>query len=448
MRFELTAIDIFLTAVYILIIRYVTYRIKIKKIDKFEYYKYFQNGLFVRIGASIVFSFIYLVYYQGGDTLYYFSGAGNIVKLFQKDIGAAIQVLFGDNSPEMRSLFDWQTGHPTYFNDYNSFSVCRFMAPFWALGFGSYWATTVLMNALLYIPIWNFYRMLCSLYPQNAKHMAYGLLFFPSLVFWGSGILKDVWCLSAVLMLYRLYWLIMIKKRITYKNILKVLFWIMILTSIRPFMFYTVAVTIIAWYTYNIARSIKNKIMRMLFFPMILGLMMGLGLLVISQMGSVAEGKYATVDSMLEQAVIIQDDLSRAAYGENSFDIGDFDASIGSMLYKAPQAIIAGIFRPFIWEARSLLMIFSGLESTYFIVFFLILIYRAGIIGFFRIIYNDPFLISSFLFAIIFAFFVGLTTANFGALVRYKIVLLPFINIVLFRTLAISKSSNAINVNQ
>jgi hypothetical protein len=48
-------------------------------------------------------------------------------------------------------------------------------------------------------------------------------------------------------------------------------------------------------------------------------------------------------------------------------------------------------------------------------------------------VYKDPMLMSFFVFAVMFAFFVGLTTANFGALVRYKIALLPFFNIVLFR---------------
>ena len=39
--------------------------------------------------------------------------------------------------------------------------------------------------------------------------------------------------------------------------------------------------------------------------------------------------------------------------------------------------------------------------------------------------YKDPMLIFAFSFIIIFGFGVGLASANFGALVRYKIPLLP-----------------------
>lgn len=438
----LTGVDLVITMVYCIIILMYSHKIQQTYIERFSYYKYFTYGMLARIGIGLFFGFIYLFFYGGGDTFYYFRGAESLVKLgYIKDFSAFFKILLGDLSPELY-LFDWQTGHPTYFKDPNSFAVCRFMVPFYILGMGSFWGTLLVMNAFLYIPIWNFYRMLCSKYPHMDGQIAIAVLFFPSMVFWSSGILKDVWCLASIYVLYRSTWLMVIKKRAVYKNLLRIIFWSYIMLSIRPFMFYTAFVTISLWLGLISIRKIESALLRTIVFPAVMVIVSVIIIVGISSMGSLAEGKYATVDSMLEHAVIIQDDLSRTeAYGNNTFDIGDFDASIPSMLSKAPIAITAGIARPFLWEARSILMIFSGLESTFFIILIAFTIYKSSFVRFFTIIYNDPFVMSCFVFAIMFAFFCGLTVANFGALVRYKIALLPFFTFVLFRVYTVIETT-------
>jgi len=409
--------------------------------SRYEYFSVLTKATFIRIGAGLFFSYIYLIYYGDGDTVFYYSGAGTIVNMAKKDVFAFIQLMFGERTPELRSLFDWTTGYPTYFKDANAWAVCRFTVPFYIAGLGSYWASTIIMNAVLMIPMWRFYTMLIRMYPQQRKYMAIALFYMPSLVFWSSGILKDVWCYVALLQLYLAVYQIFIRKKMIWKSIFLYVFWAYILISIRPFMFYTAFVTTLLWIGFRWIHTIESGVVRTLAFPVIM-IVMGVTIVIsISELGDVAEGKYATVDSMLEHAVIIQQDLTRTeAYGENTFDIGKFDASIPSMLSKAPVAIIAGMFRPFIWEARSILMIFSGFESAFLMGFFLYLLFRTGVVGFFALVQKDAFLISSIAFAVMFGFFVGLTTANFGALVRYKIALIPFFTIVLFRIYGLIKT--------
>jgi uncharacterized membrane protein AbrB (regulator of aidB expression) len=66
-------------------------------------------------------------------------------------------------------------------------------------------------------------------------------------------------------------------------------------------------------------------------------------------------------------------------------------------------------------------MFISALENSVFILLLLYIIYTVGIVNFFRIILNEPILVFCTFYTILFSFFVGLSTANFGALVRYKI---------------------------
>jgi uncharacterized MnhB-related membrane protein len=118
--------------------------------------------------------------------------------------------------------------------------------------------------------------------------------------------------------------------------------------------------------------------------------------------------------------------LARATYGENSFDIGNFDPSVSGMLSKFPQAVIAGLYRPFLWESGNLLMIFSGLENILLLLLSLYVLLRAGPLKIIKQIFSDPFIAFCLIYTIILSLFVGLTTANFGALVRYRIPMLPF----------------------
>ena len=155
---------------------------------------------------------------------------------------------------------------------------------------------------------------------------------------------------------------------------------------------------------------------------------------------NLAEGKYATVDSMMEQAVIIQDDLKRDTYGENSFDIGTFDPSISGMLKKVPQALLAGLYRPFLWEARSPFMLISGLENLALLLMSLFVVFKLKMRALTTLI-HDNLIFSFFMFALAFGFFIGLTIANFGALVRYRIILMPFFVLVLSRLYYVYKKS-------
>jgi hypothetical protein len=96
------------------------------------------------------------------------------------------------------------------------------------------------------------------------------------------------------------------------------------------------------------------------------------------------------------------------------------------MLRMAPAAITATLFRPFLWESKKLSTLLSSLESLAMMLFTFYVLFKAGLFTFFRSLVRDPMVQYCFLFAIVFALFVGATTLNFGTLVRYKIPCMPF----------------------
>jgi hypothetical protein len=143
-------------------------------------------------------------------------------------------------------------------------------------------------------------------------------------------------------------------------------------------------------------------------------------------------GKFS-LQSAIETIQVNQSDMKRSEhYGNNYFDIGEFDGTWAGLLSKFPVATTAGLFRPFLWEARNVVMALSGLENMWLLWLLLSTLYRAGPGLFLRTISAVPLLLMSILFAVLLAFVVGATTPNFGALVRFKIPLIPFLVCGLF----------------
>jgi len=414
--------DFFIVPLILVIIYVISTRIKNKNIEDKPYYKYFRIGLFIKILGGFVFVGIYLFYYGGGDTISYYLGTKSIVSMLGKSTYTFFELLKGNLSEEVYSMFDRTTGWPTYFHDVNSFAVCRYNTVFYILGLGSYIGNTIVMDAVLYIGIWRFYKMLITIHPDNIKLFAFAMFFIPSIVFWGSGILKDGWTFTATLFMFTNFYNIFIKKNKVIKNIIALLFWSYISFSIRPYVFYATIGSGFIWIAFSSIKSIRSAFLRTIALPFILIATWIAGTLTIAKTGALAGSRYSSIDAMLETAWIIQDDLKKDYYGGNSFNIGAFEPTIPGILAKAPIAIVSGLFRPFLWEGkRTVLMTISGIESM---LLFFIMIYvfiKLKIIFFFKVLFDDPLMIALFTLSITFAFSVGLTTANFGALVRYAI---------------------------
>jgi ABC-type sulfate transport system permease component len=94
------------------------------------------------------------------------------------------------------------------------------------------------------------------------------------------------------------------------------------------------------------------------------------------------------------------------------------------MLRLAPQAINASLFRPYLWEAKNPLMLMAAMESLFVLGLTLVVAVRKP--GKFLSSFRDPYVMFCIVFSITFAFAVGVSTFNFGTLVRYKIPMLPF----------------------
>ena len=131
--------------------------------------------------------------------------------------------------------------------------------------------------------------------------------------------------------------------------------------------------------------------------------------------------------------MVSQADLKRTEqYGDNFFDLGPMDGTFTGMLKKFPKAVNAALFRPYIWESSSVVVALSALENFWLFGFLLYILWRTRVWYLLRIITGNPLVLMCILFSVIFGFIIGISTPNFGALVRFKIPLVPFFVAAMF----------------
>lgn len=137
-------------------------------------------------------------------------------------------------------------------------------------------------------------------------------------------------------------------------------------------------------------------------------------------------------DEYLKEAEVINLDMTtNKTYGSNRYNLGITDYSPLGMVMAMPASVMAGVFRPYIWEALSVSLFLNGIESLVLMYFTVRFFFSHKLRSRIRNIRQHEFLVYAFFFAIILAYFAGFTSILFGVLVRFKAPVLPFLVMVL-----------------
>jgi hypothetical protein len=328
-----------------------------------------------------------------------------------------------------------------YFEDRTLFLI-KVLTPFVFLCFNSYLLSTILLAALTFSGLWQMYKLCVRYYPYLVKEAAIGILFVPTVVFWGSGMIKDNVTLSGVCWFFVSFEKLFISKQSRLRSL-----WIFLLAgylvlSIKPYIVMTAIPGLIIWLLYSRIYKIQNPFLRYSSIPFLMVISAAGGIFILSQLGD-SLGKFS-LDKIMETAVVTQDDLKRDYYKGNSFDIGKIEPTVGGFLEKAPQATVAGLFRPFLWESNNAGMLLSGIENFILLFVTLYVLIRLKIFGIFKYLFDQPLLLFLFMYSVLFAYSIGISTSNFGALIRFKIAFLPFYAVtflIMFRMVRKRKAS-------
>ena len=391
----------------------------------------FRWGLFLKIFGALAIDFIYVFYYTYGDTLTYFSLSRLYDDfLFQHITGYSflqkILVSGKDFSIYATNFFKVPFGY-----NKDAMVVIKTAGILNIFTFKSFLSTTLLFSLFSFTGLWKMFRAFSTLFPKLYKEFAVAILFIPSLVFWGSGLLKDTLSIGALGWLtWAIIHLFVLKEHKSLMQKSYYLFWLIfaafIIYQIKIYILGAFLPGVLVWIAFNNKEKIKNKYIRGFFTPILLIVIIGIILLGFN-LFSDELGAYA-LDNVIDTAIGLNYNLSKYDAG-SSYSIGTFDGSLSSLVTTFPAAVNVALFRPYFWEVNSIVMLLSAVESFLFTFFTLYIFFKVGFFKSLSYIYGKGILAFCFLFSIIFSFAVGISSSNFGTLVRYKIPLIPFYTI-------------------
>lgn len=426
----LSFLDLIIAPLFFGFFYFIAHRIVKRHIETEPYYRFFIPGLMAKLIGGSVLCLVYIFYFKAGDTLFYFNDSTSISLLFLKSPWQAIRFTFLPMDADMWFAMDDSTGYILYNSDPRAIMVDKLTWPLALLSLNSYIAQTMLLSFICYFSIWRLYKMFVFEIPGIDRQLALAVLFIPSVVFWGSGLLKDSITFACVAQFTAsFHHLLKIRTR-KFSNISAIIFSSYLLISIKPYIFFALLPGTSLWLIGYITSKIDNQFIRSLLIPFAALVAIGAGYLMLSVIGD-ALGEFS-LNKVVDKAIVTQMDLKQDYYQGSSFDIGTIDASIAGMLSKAPLAVNAALFRPYLWESYNPGMLISGVENLILLLVSIWLILRLRIYNLFLLMFKHHVLFFSIFFSLFFAFSVGLTTSNFGSLVRYKIPAIPFFVASLF----------------
>lgn len=431
----LSVYDIILTPIYVVILIFIANTIKKRHIENHPEYKYFTWGLSAKLFGAFAFCLIYALYYGGGDTIAYFNGAKSLVNLMFENPGAAYSIIIeNDLSPENWSAFNINTGYPPWYmwRDSNTFSVVRYSSFVCLFGANSLIPSSLLTACISYLGIWKLYRLFNNLYKGVEFQLAVTILFIPTLIFWGSGIMKDTYVLGATCWFTYNFYQVFINRKKVVPNVILLVVNLFLIISIKPYIILSLLPGSMLWLNSAYLKNLSSGVLRFMLLPFLVLIIGAGGYLAFSNLGSLM-GNYGDLDKAMEQAKVIQEDLLREdQYGSNSYKLGELDGTLSGALSLGPMAIFTALYRPLFFEIGSPLMVISVLENTFLLGFTLFLIFRTGPAGIIKKFVSEPLILYALIFSIILAFGVGIASTNFGAMVRYKTPLVPFFFTAIF----------------
>ena len=374
-----------------------------------------------KIACAVLMTLLIIYYWGVSDNVSYFNEAGNITKLIKRDFWSIKYFFLPVEYYKDRLALepDLIINTSNIIGLESNFIVAKFSALFYPLAWGRYLLVNFFFALFACIGQLKMYLAISNRYPQQKKKLAIGILFIPNVLLYSSYINKETLCMAFIG--FALYCFFKIQKREKpVQNTFLLLLNLLLIGIVKYYILIAFSAALVLVFLlkliyYLLKRSLFSKIF------------------IISTLVISGYFFFTNLDFFDPYIVDFADTANlfqkgyNADYGETaSFEFGEIETSFSGLLQKMPLGIYTAYFRPQLWEVNKPIMVISALESFIILVLlcwtlFIKLKYLRTLLR------KDAFLNISLYYILIFGVVVGLTTFNFGTLVRYKIPAVPFL---------------------
>lgn len=421
-----------------LLLMFIFMYIKRRKYNGLQMQRYFIPALVWRLVFVFFYAVIVQYYYGAGDTLMYYRGVTDMYHAVSDDWSHLADIFLVEKMEPSNPIYTYfmYDGHSVthyYMENAGTFAVCKFALPFSLLFGNSYVCISFCLSLFSFAGCWRIYKMFCEMFPRLQWKFALSILFLPSILFWGGSLLKDSICMGSMgFALYAAYQIFFTKRKV-FVSLIILLACCTLLLYIKPYILLCLLPAFILWMFLGFRKRIVNSgVRRLATLFLFAGALVG-GVLLLGKLTQTELASQYSTERIVETAQGLQDEYSKLEESTGSgYSVGPIGDSFASLLLLFPLGVITTFFRPFLFEVRNPLMLISALEAFAFLCLIYMAFRKIGFRRFFKTVFSSPVLVFCFVFAFVFAGIVGVTTANFGSLARYKIPCLPFFLMMVF----------------
>lgn len=406
--------------------------------------KYLFSAFWLRMFGCILFSMVIQYYYGYGDPFTFYKGSNFFTDMI-KENPSNIRYLFAPN----KEIAEWYSASPAgdtmfsgYFGNPSGNLVMKVSAVLSYLAFNRFLIISLFFGFISFVGQWKLFMVFDDINKkQRRKLLAYATLYTPSIWFWGSGLLKDSLCLGGLGLMVHLLYVFIVKKKVSAVNVGLFLMLFYAVAIIKSYITNILLISLGATLVVVFIKSIPNLITRvgLAIFVLLAGI------ITLSQIDFSDQISEVIEDAVLQISSFQQNYQSASEGAEDSkggFSIKEIDPNLQSILLRSPGVIFSCLYRPYLWESRKIMILFTSIESMILLYCTLFLLVKTKVKGFFTAIFSDKYLFFCFVLSILFSLIIGLTTFNFGTMIRYKIIFLPFFYFLLVRIYSLYLTKN------
>ncbi|MCK6616674.1 MAG: hypothetical protein L6Q51_03435 [Cyclobacteriaceae bacterium] len=366
--------------------------------------KFYWPAAIFKLVAGMAVGFIHYRYYAQSDTVQFYESALQLREMALRDVTTYLKMLVaipdGYFLGENRTLlFVKLVSVTTLFTG------------------GNYYLSSLFFSLLSFLAAWNLALWITRLNPALAIPAVVALLFFPSCVFWSSGILKESLAMAGLFYLASFSIKLGLRHQLTLLNILLVVPALWIVWSLK---YYYAAVFIPAAMALLLTQYMIRKFKQTAFISQVFIFLAVLAFFLL--LGGLLHPNLKT--DRVPHVVYETHQLALAqSKPDNLIHYNSLRPTWGGLLLHTPHAFVSGLFAPVIPRFSNFLQVLSVIESVMLLV---LTFFSFPTISRLPDTPNRLWVVAVLVYIALLAVFISLSTPNVGTLVRYRVGYLPF----------------------
>ena len=373
-----------------------------------EYPRVFWLAFSFKLMMGVALGLVYHYYYSANDTWLFFKDANALAEFGKSDFSGYMKFLLTDEVPV------YVTGQLINSQERSLFLI-KIMSVFSWMGGNNYWVSASYFSFLSFLASWNLFSMVARLFESAWVAAALSFLFFPSITFWSSGLVKETLALAGIYFMASVFLKFIQQQKLTWFDCAFALYSFWVAWNLK---YYWTALFGAVLVSYILVFFLSKKVSFFQRHTTISGL-----IIFIFLCGGVSLlHPNFHPNRFLEVLITNHHDFIKISDDNGLIHFYNLQASWASVILNSPWALFSGLLRPFVWEASGMTALLASLENLMIMILLL-----SALAGFSRKSPHRLLLFSTIMYIALLCIFLALSTPNLGTLSRYRVGFLPFL---------------------